>query len=189
MSAVADQDWVRATQAQFVPFADRTTAVDRADVVRAARSRSDQRRRSIPGLAFGTGSHPTTRLCLEWLARELPRGATVLDYGCGSGILAIAAAKLGAGDVIGVDIDPQAVEASARECAAQSRRGDLHACRRARRRRAHVRCRRRQHPRQSVALARAGALPRASREGGRIVLSGVLEARPTAVDRGVRAVV
>ena len=61
-----------------------------------------------PGLAFGTGSHPTTRLCLQWLDRELQAGESVLDYGCGSGILAIAALKLGAGRALGVDIDPQA---------------------------------------------------------------------------------
>ena len=66
-----------------------------------------------PGLAFGTGSHPSTRLCLQWLERRISGGETVLDYGCGSGILAIAALKLGARSAIGVDIDPEAV-ASAR---------------------------------------------------------------------------
>ena len=65
-----------------------------------------------PGMAFGTGSHPTTRLCLEWLERTVTPGVSVLDYGCGSGILAIAAARLGATDVLGVDIDPQAVTAA-----------------------------------------------------------------------------
>ena len=68
--------------------------------------------RADPGLAFGTGSHPTTRLCLRWLAANLAPGQSVLDYGCGSGILAIAAAKLGAAAVAGTDIDPQAIEAS-----------------------------------------------------------------------------
>ena len=63
-------------------------------------------------MAFGTGSHPTTRLCLEWLERNVHAGCSVLDYGCGSGILAIAAARLGAGCVAGVDIDPQAVDAA-----------------------------------------------------------------------------
>ncbi|MDR0379046.1 MAG: 50S ribosomal protein L11 methyltransferase, partial [Candidatus Accumulibacter sp.] len=62
-----------------------------------------------PGMAFGTGSHPTTRLCLEWLERVMTPGSAVLDYGCGSGILGIAAARLGATNVLGVDIDPQAV--------------------------------------------------------------------------------
>ncbi|MEO8418840.1 MAG: 50S ribosomal protein L11 methyltransferase, partial [Methylophilaceae bacterium] len=65
-----------------------------------------------PGLAFGTGSHPTTHLCLAWLADHVTSRNTVLDYGCGSGILAIAAKKLGASKVIGVDIDPQAIQSS-----------------------------------------------------------------------------
>ena len=65
-----------------------------------------------PGLAFGTGSHPTTHLCLAWLETDMPAGATLLDYGCGSGILAIAARKLGAGATLAVDIDPQAVQST-----------------------------------------------------------------------------
>jgi len=59
-----------------------------------------------PGLAFGTGSHPTTRLCMEWLEQHVQPGERTLDYGCGSGILAMVAKKLGAAEVIGVDIDP-----------------------------------------------------------------------------------
>ncbi len=65
-----------------------------------------------PGLAFGTGTHPTTSLCLEWLEGLDLKGKTVIDFGCGSGILAIAAIKLGASEVIGIDIDPQAIIAS-----------------------------------------------------------------------------
>jgi ribosomal protein L11 methyltransferase len=65
-----------------------------------------------PGLAFGTGTHPTTRLCLQWLDTHPPAGGRVIDYGCGSGILAIAAAKLGAEQVVGVDNDPQALIAT-----------------------------------------------------------------------------
>jgi ribosomal protein L11 methyltransferase len=65
-----------------------------------------------PGLAFGTGTHPTTAMCLEYLDGFDIKGRTVIDYGCGSGILAIAALKLGAGKVIGIDIDPQAIQAS-----------------------------------------------------------------------------
>ena len=65
-----------------------------------------------PGLAFGTGTHPTTALCLEWLDGEELTGKSVLDYGCGSGILAIAAAKLGASTIVATDIDPQALEAT-----------------------------------------------------------------------------
>ena len=65
-----------------------------------------------PGLAFGTGTHPTTSVCLEWLEGLALKGKTVIDFGCGSGILAIAAIKLGAAKVIGIDIDPQAILAS-----------------------------------------------------------------------------
>jgi ribosomal protein L11 methyltransferase len=65
-----------------------------------------------PGLAFGTGTHPTTALCLEWLDGQYLQGKTVIDYGCGSGILAVAALKLGAAKAYGVDIDPQALTAS-----------------------------------------------------------------------------
>ena len=65
-----------------------------------------------PGLAFGTGTHPTTAVCLEWLDAQDLAGLAVVDYGCGSGILAIAAAKLGAGSVLAMDIDPQALIAT-----------------------------------------------------------------------------
>src|SRR5699024_7457606 len=65
-----------------------------------------------PGLAFGTGMHPSTALCLEWLAAADLRGQSVLDYGCGSGVLAVAAARLGASKVVAVDNDPQALEAT-----------------------------------------------------------------------------
>ena len=110
---VVDQDWVRATQAQFAPV----RITERLWIVPSWCAPPDPAAINVtldPGLAFGTGTHPTTRLCLEWLSATLPPGASVLDYGCGSGILAIAAARLGAGRVIGVDIDPQAV-AAARE--------------------------------------------------------------------------
>lgn len=107
---VPDQDWVRATQAQFAPIrvAERLWIVPswHAPVAGAVNLVLD------PGLAFGTGSHPTTRLCLRWLATELHPGERVLDYGCGSGILAIAARLVGAADTVGVDIDPQAMIAS-----------------------------------------------------------------------------
>jgi len=65
-----------------------------------------------PGLAFGTGSHPTTRLCMEWLEQHAPLNKSLLDYGCGSGILAIVAKKLGAAQVEGIDIDPQAISSA-----------------------------------------------------------------------------
>ena len=108
---VAEQDWVRLTQSQFdpIPISPRLWIVPtwhEAPDSRAINLKLD------PGLAFGTGSHPTTRLCLRWLDEHLQGGETLLDYGCGSGILAIAAARLGAARVDGVDIDEQAVTAS-----------------------------------------------------------------------------
>jgi ribosomal protein L11 methyltransferase len=108
---VADQDWVRLTQSQFEPI----PIGERLVITPSWHASDDPAHIEIvldPGLAFGTGSHPTTRLCLQWLERMLPAGATVIDYGCGSGILAIAAARLGAARVIGVDIDPQALVAT-----------------------------------------------------------------------------
>ena len=78
-----------------------------------------------PGLAFGTGTHPSTALCLTWLERELPPEARVIDYGCGSGILAIAAALLGAKEVQCFDIDPQALLATAENAAANAVAGRI----------------------------------------------------------------
>lgn len=111
IETVAEQDWVRLTQSQFdpIPISPRLWIVPTwhdAPDGNAINLKLD------PGLAFGTGSHPTTRLCLRWLDDHLAGGETLLDYGCGSGILAIAAVKLGATRVDGVDIDPQAVTAS-----------------------------------------------------------------------------
>ena len=116
---VEDQDWERAWMDQYVPlhFGARTWIVpwnqdlpEGADASDAAVIRLD------PGLAFGSGTHPTTSLCLQWLDRlaasgEL-QGRQVLDFGCGSGILALAALKLGAAQAIGVDNDPQAIVAT-----------------------------------------------------------------------------
>jgi ribosomal protein L11 methyltransferase len=108
--SVADTDWVRLTQAQFGPV---EIAADFFVVPTWSPAPTGARVvRLDPGLAFGTGSHPTTRLCLRWLRDTLHGGESVLDYGCGSGILAIAAAKLGAARVAGVDVDPQAIRAS-----------------------------------------------------------------------------
>jgi ribosomal protein L11 methyltransferase len=111
VETVAEQDWVRQTQAQFAPI----PISQRLWIVPTWHESPDASAINLildPGLAFGTGSHPTTRLCLQWLDRNIRGGESVLDYGCGSGILAIAAMKLGAGQVIGVDIDPQAIQAS-----------------------------------------------------------------------------
>ena len=100
---------MRETQSQFTP----TRVSDRLWIVPSWHQPPDGHAvvvRLDPGVEFGTGTHPTTRLCLAWLDETLSAGASVLDYGCGSGILAITAAKLGAGAVVGVDIDPQALE-------------------------------------------------------------------------------
>ncbi|EXI78967.1 MAG: Ribosomal protein L11 methyltransferase [Candidatus Accumulibacter appositus] len=108
---VAEQDWVQLTQAQFEPI----RVSERLWIVPSWHDAPDPQAIVLvldPGMAFGTGSHPTTRLCLEWLEGCVTPASSVLDYGCGSGILAIAAACLGASDVLGVDIDPQAVLAS-----------------------------------------------------------------------------
>lgn len=111
VEAVAEQDWVRLTQSQFdpIPISPRLWIVP---TWHDAPDSSAINLKLDPGLAFGTGSHPTTRLCLRWLDAHLAGNETLLDYGCGSGILAIAAVKLGAARVDGVDIDAQAVTAS-----------------------------------------------------------------------------
>jgi ribosomal protein L11 methyltransferase len=108
---VAEQDWGRLTQSQFAPI----HIGKNIWVVPSWHEAPDPSGLILeldPGLAFGTGSHPTTRLCMEWLEAHPAPGKTVLDYGCGSGILAMVASKLQAGSVSGVDIDPQAIESA-----------------------------------------------------------------------------
>lgn len=112
LSEVPEQDWVRLTQSQFEPI----RINDRLWIVPSWHTAPDPAAINLeldPGLAFGTGSHPTTRLCLEWLCAKISRGDTLMDYGCGSGVLALAGAKLGASEVVGVDIDERALEAAA----------------------------------------------------------------------------
>ncbi|MBL8377321.1 MAG: 50S ribosomal protein L11 methyltransferase [Burkholderiales bacterium] len=168
---VPARDWVRETQAQFEPIqvSPRLWIVPTwHDPPRppALAVRVD------PGLAFGTGSHPTTRLCLEWLDAQLTPGESLLDYGCGSGILAIAAAKLGASPVYAVDIDAQAVAAArdnvaANHCAVEVRDSstplDLKC--------AVVVANILANPLRVLAPALAGHVT----NGGRLVLSGILE--------------
>ena len=110
IQALAEQDWVRLTQSQFEPV----EITPEFWVVPSWHTAPEQARtvlRLDPGLAFGTGTHPTTGMCLRWIAQH-PGQPSVLDYGCGSGILAIGAALCGAGTVVAVDIDPAAVLAS-----------------------------------------------------------------------------
>jgi len=117
IETLEDNDWVRLTQSQFDPI----RISQRLWIVPTWHTPSDPTAINItldPGLAFGTGSHPTTRLCLRWLDAYLRGGESVLDYGCGSGILAIAALKLGAARTIGVDVDAQAVQSSRDNAAA-----------------------------------------------------------------------
>ncbi|HVH32841.1 MAG TPA: 50S ribosomal protein L11 methyltransferase [Tahibacter sp.] len=110
---VPDADWVRAWMDTFQPMQfGRRLWIYPWNIEPPAGDGGDVVVRLDPGLAFGTGTHPTTALCLEWLDGLDLHGKTLLDYGCGSGVLAIAALKLGAAHVIGVDLDPQALEAS-----------------------------------------------------------------------------
>ena len=108
-SEVDEQDWVKLTQSQFAPI----QISPRLWVVPSWHAAPNPEAINLvldPGRAFGTGSHPTTLLCLRWLEQHILGGESLLDYGCGSGILAIAAAKLGAASVVGTDIDPVSIE-------------------------------------------------------------------------------
>lgn len=112
ITPLEEQDWVRAWMDDFHPM----QFGKRLWIIPSWSEPVDPGAVNIlldPGLAFGTGTHPTTALCLQWLDRHPPHGRRVIDYGCGSGILAIAAAKLGAIRVDGVDLDPQALIATA----------------------------------------------------------------------------
>ena len=172
IETLADNDWVRLTQSQFEPI----PISSRLWIVPTWHTPSDPDAINIvldPGLAFGTGSHPTTRLCLRWLDDNLKGGESVLDYGCGSGILAIAALKLGAARAVGVDVDSQAVTAS-RDNAAANRVGNVQFYQPD------------NAPQDSYDLVVANILTNplrmlapllanATRQGGQIVLSGILE--------------
>ena len=117
VAAVPDQDWVRLTQSQFEPV----PVTPSFWIVPTWHEVPPEARTVIrldPGLAFGTGTHPTTRMCLRWIAANAPVGPRVLDYGCGSGILAIGAALHGAAQVDAVDIDEAAVGATRDNAAA-----------------------------------------------------------------------
>ncbi|MBT9524835.1 MAG: 50S ribosomal protein L11 methyltransferase [Rhizobacter sp.] len=117
LQTVPDEDWVRVTQSQFAPVAITPTfwIVPTWHQPPAAAQKVI---RLDPGLAFGTGTHPTTRMCLRWTAQHAQAWPRVLDYGCGSGILAIGAALHGAQHIDAVDIDPAAVESTRANAAA-----------------------------------------------------------------------
>ena len=180
---VADQDWVRATQNQFQPV----RVSSRLWVVPTWHAAPDPAAINLvidPGLAFGTGTHATTRLCMKWLDTNLRGGESVLDYGCGSGILGIAALKLGAARATGVDIDPLALLA-ARDNAMQNQ---VHM--------AFVAAERDAPEPADIVLANilanpltllAPLLARLTRRGGHILLSGVLEHQAREVEDAYRA--
>ena len=170
IAMLEESDWVRLTQAQFDPI----RISEKLWIVPTWHTPANPAAINIaldPGLAFGTGSHPTTRLCLRWLDHNIKGGESVLDYGCGSGILAIAAMKLGADSAVGVDVDAQAVQASRDNAEANQVRADFYLP-------------------DGVSLAQydvvvaniltnplralAPLLAGAARSGGRIVLSGIL---------------
>ncbi len=172
IETLADNDWVRLTQSQFEPI----RISERLWIVPTWHEPGNPDAVNIvldPGLAFGTGSHPTTRLCLRWLDANIHGGETVLDYGCGSGILAIAALKLGAARAVGVDVDSQAVIASRDNALANGVKNAQF-------------CLPDKAPQGSydVVVANiltnplrmlAPLLANAARQGGQIVLSGILE--------------
>jgi ribosomal protein L11 methyltransferase len=183
VEGIAERDWVRATQNQFEPV----HVAPRLWVVPTWHAPPNPRAINLvidPGLAFGTGTHPTTRLCLGWLDANLRGGEAVLDYGCGSGILAIAALKLGAARAAGVDIDAAALlaarhNAMQNQVVAQFETPD-----------------RAPSEAADIVLANilanpltllAPLLARATRRGGQIVLSGILAHQAEAVGNAYRA--
>jgi len=115
---IQDQDWERVWMEDFHPmrFGDNLWIVpsnyDSSEVTDIQKASNPTTILLDPGLAFGTGTHPTTALCLEWLDQNPPKDLTAIDFGCGSGILAVAAIKLGASEVVATDIDPQALIAT-----------------------------------------------------------------------------
>ncbi|HEX8009471.1 MAG TPA: 50S ribosomal protein L11 methyltransferase [Casimicrobiaceae bacterium] len=182
LTTIPGVDWVHEAQAQFAPI----RATDRLWIVPSWCTPPDPQAivvRLDPGLAFGTGAHPSTLLCLRWLSANLPRGASVLDYGCGSGILAIAAAKLGAAGVTGIDVDRRAIatsraNAAANGVAAEFGLPDAFPAKAVDVVIANILA----NPLEILAPLLAGRV----RDGGHIVLSGILEAQARAVGAAYR---
>lgn len=170
-ATLEDNDWVRLTQSQFNPI----PISQRLWIVPTWHTPSDPTAINIvldPGLAFGTGSHPTTRLCLRWLDANIKGGESVLDYGCGSGILAIAALKLGASSAIGVDVDAQAVQASRDNAVANKVDAKFYLPDAAPKLQADIVV---ANILTNPLKVLAPLLAAATRQGGRIVLSGILD--------------
>lgn len=167
---VEEQDWVRATQSQFDPI----RITDNLWIVPTWHNAPNPNALNIvldPGLAFGTGSHPTTHLCLEWLVNIIKPHHHVLDYGCGSGILAIAAKKLGAEEVVGVDIDSQAIISSQFNAEQNHVEADFYMATHYPEKPADIVV---ANILSSALMVLAPALARACKSQGRIALSGIL---------------
>jgi ribosomal protein L11 methyltransferase len=122
---VADADWTRAWMDRYEPMRFGTRLWIYPSTIEPPDDPESVIVRLDPGLAFGTGTHPTTALCLDWLDGQALDGCDVIDYGCGSGVLAIAALALGAARVVGIDTDPQALDASADNAARNGFAGRL----------------------------------------------------------------
>ena len=179
IATLEDNDWVRLTQAQFNPI----RISQRLWIVPTWHTPSDPGAINItldPGLAFGTGSHPTTRLCLRWLDASITGGESVLDYGCGSGILAIAALKLGAASATGVDVDAQAVQASRDNAAANHVSANFFLPDTAPKLQADIVV---ANILTNPLKVLAPLLANAARQGGQIVLSGILSEQAADVEK------
>lgn len=179
---VQDRDWVRETQAQFAPI----RISERLWIVPSWCPAPDPEAINVtldPGLAFGTGAHASTRLALRWLEREIRGGESVLDYGCGSGILAIAALKLGAACAQGVDIDTQALLAARRNALHNRVQASFHSAAEQIREPARIVV---ANILAQPLIVLAPLLARLTTPGGRLALSGLLAAQAQEVGEAYR---
>ena len=168
---IQEQDWVRATQSQFEPI----KISDGLWIVPTWHNAPNSDAINIvldPGLAFGTGSHPTTHLCLQWLTETISAEDSVLDYGCGSGILAIAAKKLGASEVVGIDIDSQAIQSSVYNAEQNNVTADFYHASKYQSREFDIVV---ANILSSALSVLAPALAKSCKTGGKIALSGILK--------------